>query len=150
MTGEVRLAEPRDAAFLAEIDREALSASWTEESFRAELEKTWAQVWVYATEQNVLAFVHLWLVADEVQIINVATRGAHRRQGIARKLLERVLAECKARAFVSANLEVRYGNSAAISLYRSLGFAEDSVRSRYYTDGEDAVLMSVRWNIPLP
>ncbi len=143
--GVIRVAVQSDAEQLAKMDQEALSGSWTAEAFRDELAKTWAMVWVYLERDQVVGFVHLWLVADEVQIINVATRVEHRRRGVARSLLTEVIAGCKQRDFVSANLEVRVGNTPAIALYRSLGFIDDAVRSRYYTDGEDAVLMSVRW-----
>jgi ribosomal-protein-alanine N-acetyltransferase len=145
-TAMVRLATEDDAEPLARLDREALSGSWTVDSFRDELRKTWAQVWVCTNgHERVVAFVHLWLVADEVQIINVATAPEHRRRGHARAVLSRVLVEVKSRGFVSANLEVRLGNTSAIALYQSLGFVQDAVRQRYYTDGEDAVLMSMRW-----
>lgn len=39
-------------------------------------------------------------------------------------------------------LEVRTGNAAARALYAGAGFAEVGRRRRYYTDGEDAVLMT--------
>jgi ribosomal-protein-alanine N-acetyltransferase len=43
-------------------------------------------------------------------------------------------------------LEVRIGNAGALSLYRSVGFAESGIRKHYYADtGEDAQLM--RWDL---
>jgi ribosomal-protein-alanine N-acetyltransferase len=39
-------------------------------------------------------------------------------------------------------LEVRRSNEAALALYHKLGFIEDGVRKRYYSDNhEDAILM---------
>ena len=39
-------------------------------------------------------------------------------------------------------LEVRAGNPAARGFYRAQGFREVGRRPAYYTDGEDAVLLS--------
>lgn len=40
-------------------------------------------------------------------------------------------------------LEVRASNSPALALYTSLGFERVGLRKRYYSDGEDAVLMTL-------
>jgi ribosomal-protein-alanine N-acetyltransferase len=93
----------------------------------------------------VCAFVHCWLIADEIQILNVATDRSYRRQGVARALLEALLDELSPKGFCVALLEVRASNAPAIALYRSLGFSDDAIRERYYSDGEDALLMSKRW-----
>ena len=88
-----------------------------------------------------LGYGGISLVADEAEIITVAVSPAHRRQGIARALMEHMLYLAEdARA--SVYLEVRASNTPARELYRSLGFAETGVRKNYYTSPrEDAVLM---------
>lgn len=40
-------------------------------------------------------------------------------------------------------LDVRASNDAALGLYYSLGFERVGLRKRYYSDGEDAVLMTL-------
>ena len=82
-----------------------------------------------------------WHVADEAHVINVAVAPAERRRGIGRALVQTLLAYAREHAIAKVLLEVRAGNSAAIGLYRSLGFAEFNVRRRYYPDGEDAIEM---------
>ena len=41
---------------------------------------------------------------------------------------------------MDANLEVSKLNSKAILLYKKLGFKENGVRKKYYSDGSDAIL----------
>ena len=41
-------------------------------------------------------------------------------------------------------LEVRPTNSSAIKLYEKLGFENISVRKKYYSDGEDAMVFKLR------
>ena len=90
---------------------------------------------------TLLGYGGISLVADEAEIITVAVSPAHRRQGIARALMEHML--CLAEdARASVYLEVRASNTPARELYLSLGFAETGVRKNYYTSPrEDAVLM---------
>jgi len=40
-------------------------------------------------------------------------------------------------------LEVRVGNAPARALYSGLGFTEAGMRKRYYSDGEDALIMTL-------
>ena len=90
---------------------------------------------------TLLGYGGISLVADEAEIITVAVSPAHRRQGIARALMEHML-RLAADASASVYLEVRASNTPAIELYRSLGFAGTGVRKNYYTSPrEDAVLM---------
>ncbi len=141
----VRAATAADLDALARIESESLSGTWSRDALADELEKTFARLRVAERERTVCAFVHCWLVADEVHVLNVATDAAFRRRGIARALLESLLEEVKAKGFACALLEVRASNAPAIELYRSLGFRDDTIRARYYSDGEDALLMSLRW-----
>jgi ribosomal-protein-alanine N-acetyltransferase len=80
-------------------------------------------------------------VADEVEVLFVATHPAHRRRGLARRLLAHALGEAAADGASAALLEVRRSNQGARALYESLGFTAVGERLRYYDDGEDALLL---------
>ena len=88
-----------------------------------------------------MAFLVSWHVADELHIINVATRPDRRRRGIGRALMEAVVGYAREERMRHVLLEVRRSNEAAIALYRSVGFFAMGVRARYYPDDEDAVEM---------
>ena len=81
----------------------------------------------------------------EVQAITVAP--AARRQGVARALLEALIATATAWGSERVLLEVRAGNAPALALYRGLGFSEEGRRRGYYpatsasAPREDALLM---------
>lgn len=79
--------------------------------------------------------------ADFTDIEIVLTASNRRRQGYASALLQEVIARAKRDGTNKIFLEVRQGNVAAAKLYKSLGFAEISVRKKYYPDGEDATVM---------
>lgn len=87
----------------------------------------------------VSGLVASWVVAGEVQILEVAVHPSVRRRGLGRALVRAALDRSPAG---EAALEVRASNEAAIGLYRGMGFKEVGVRKGYYADGEDAVLMN--------
>jgi ribosomal-protein-alanine N-acetyltransferase len=74
----------------------------------------------------------------EREILFVAVDAAHRRRGLARKLLEHELSRARGDWF----LEVRESNMAARRLYESLGFRLAGKRQYYYSDPcESAIVM---------
>ncbi len=108
-----------------------------------ELQQSHAAVFVARESKGTaaLAYVVLWKVADELQIVDIATAPRHRRRGAARQLLEHV-GSLRRHGFSCVLLEVRSSNTAARALYERVGFVELRVRRGYYSDGEDAVEMS--------
>lgn len=83
------------------------------------------------------------IAADQADVIDVAVAPACRRRGIARTLMQTVLADASARGAAAIFLEVRASNVPAISLYTALGFSACGVRKNYYANPrEDAVLMT--------
>lgn len=71
------------------------------------------------------------LVADEAELLLLATRPAARRRGVARALLRSVIGDAVSRGAVTLHLEVRDGNDA-IKLYTAAGFARVGERRNYY------------------
>lgn len=137
---------------MTEADVEAILAlehsghahPWSAEQFRRELANPAAHIELLEHDGTVAGFLCWWLVAGEVEIHNVVTATSFRRRGIARRLLEYVLAAAATSGADRVLLEVRVGNVAAIALYHAFGFVDCGVRRRYYADGEDALLMEKR------
>jgi [ribosomal protein S18]-alanine N-acetyltransferase len=108
----------------------------------AELRKPWSHLWVVREEgPGVVAFAMAWHVADELHVLNLATRSDRRRRGIGRALMNRLVEFARAERVRHVFLEVRRSNRPALNLYRSLGFFAMGIRKKYYPDDEDAVEM---------
>lgn len=75
-------------------------------------------------------------------LLTIATVPEHRRQGVARSLLEAAVACARAAGCPALLLEVRESNTAAQRLYLGRGFKPLGRRRRYYTAPvEDALVM---------
>ncbi|RDB74076.1 tRNA (adenosine(37)-N6)-threonylcarbamoyltransferase complex transferase subunit TsaD [Eggerthella lenta] len=117
------------------------SDAWNEALVADELPRA-DRVWWAAYEGEALAgYAGGWIVDGQVQILKVGVGPAMRRRGIARELLAHVAADARDLGASRCSLEVRAGNVGAQELYSALGFRSLGVRPRYYSDGEDAVIM---------
>lgn len=114
-----------------------------EPKLREELNRPWARLWLARRNEKTLAFILAWHVADELHVLDVATKPDARRSGLARALMDHALAYARAHAVRHMLLEVRRSNTPAIKLYRACGFFAMGVRPRYYADDEDAVEMAL-------
>jgi ribosomal-protein-alanine N-acetyltransferase len=114
---------------------------------RDELARPWARLWIArgggagGGGEDALGYLVAWHVADELHVLNVATRPDWQRRGIGRALMGTAIAYARENRAKHVLLEVRRSNRAAIALYRAGGFFAMGVRARYYPDDEDAVEM---------
>lgn len=87
-------------------------------------------------------------VADEAELLLLATAQRHRRRGVAGALLRGVLADARGYGIRSLHLEVRSGNPA-VQLYRSAGFGKVGERRNYYRGSTGQVFDAHTYSIRL-
>ena len=131
---------PGDGAACLHLDRLALGGLWTAEQWERELCETRRPVLGWRQRSVLVAVASAWLVVDELQITAVAVHPAHRRQGLARQLLEALLLLGRQEGAKRATLEVSHRNAPATALYAGLGFQEVAIRRGYYRNGDDALI----------
>ena len=140
--------KPADLEPILAIEKNSFKWPWGRLSFEGELRiKSSCNFVAKSTEEptegQIIAYAIWRLLADEMHILKVAVIPDRRGQGIATRLLERCFAWSVEQGAVSAHLEVRPSNVAAVELYRKLGFEVVGRRPKYYTDTkEDALLMA--------
>ena len=74
----------------------------------------------------------MWLLVD----------GKYQRQGIGTQLLLAVSDCAQYMNMRILRLRVRKSNAGAIALYSGLSFRQERVREGYYSNGDDAIVMS--------
>ncbi len=124
------------------IENASFSYPWSSRFFLQELKVPCARSLLAILDGKAVGYVIYWLVANEVDIHNLAVIPVHRRRGLGTALLQAVIEEAQQRKSERVTLEVRKSNEAAQKLYCSLGFKVKGVRKGYYSDdGEDALIM---------
>ncbi len=82
------------------------------------------------------------VAGDEAEILTIGV--TTRRRGLGRALMRAAIEKAHAMGAAVLYLEAAAGNAAACGLYESLGFAVAGRRAKYYSNGDDAVLFSLR------
>jgi ribosomal-protein-alanine N-acetyltransferase len=138
----VRQAERADLLAVHRIEQASFPQPWPFEVFEQYLGEPGFLV---AEDEAVVGYV----VADSVpnhgqplgHIKDIAVREGCRGEGVGSTLLQRALAVLEARGVASVKLEVRATNEGAQKLYGDFDFVHRRTVPRYYSDGEDALVL---------
>lgn len=137
---------PLDAAHAADVERLERqtmgSDAWSAALVVDELprkDRTW---WAAYDGEALVGYCGGWIVDGQVQILKIATDQAYRRRGIAAELIALVAADARDLGAAEMTLEVRASNAGAQTFYERMGLSSIGVRPHYYSDREDAVIMS--------
>ncbi len=131
---------------IAHLETQCFSDPWSEKSIASELENP-LSLWLVAEEDGqVYGYVGSQTVLDESDMMNVAVDPRFRRQGIARALIETLIAELSKMGSRCLRLEVRVSNENARALYARMGFQQLGLRKNYYHNPkEDALILGKEW-----
>lgn len=137
---QIELAHSDDLAQVSRLACE-IGLELTEASLR---DNPAVRLWVARANQGtLLGFLHLWEVADELEVHDLAVAARWRRRGLGRALLTRAMEYGRARGTRVVLLEVRSTNAGAFALYASFGFVPTRRRTAYYANGDDAIEMQL-------
>lgn len=136
----VRRAVESDSADIARAESAYIDCPWTEDQIRAEISDSQAAFFVAEIDGAFAGYLSGVIAADECEVSNIAVIERFRRRKVGTELFAALVESASTRGVKSLYLLVRADNSAAIGLYRSLGFEVVGVRKRYY-DGDDANIM---------
>jgi [ribosomal protein S18]-alanine N-acetyltransferase len=132
-----------DVDAVSQLEVLAFADPWTRQAFEAALKERHARFRVaHSRDGAVVGYLIAWFVLDEGEIANLAVVPAARRRGVARALLDAIIAEARESRIARLFLEVRESNAAARALYAAMGFMPIALRARYYRKPvEDAIVL---------
>ncbi len=127
---------------MLEAERAAFPNPWTAEHFLHELQgNPNACCWVIRSGDERIGYACVWLLFEEMRILNLAIARDRQGAGLGRRLLAFAMDHARDQGCKTAQLEVRVSNAVALALYHSLGFLEIGRQRAYYENGEDALLL---------
>jgi len=136
----IRRARRDDVPSILCIERKSFgSDAWDRDQFLDYFAQPDRSVFLVGTiDGTLVGYTLAFHSALRAEIHSIAVTPAHRGRGVAVALLKRVIGLVQRRGFGTVSLNVRLENSAAIGLYRRLGFQRVRRVNGYYDDGTPA------------
>lgn len=137
-----RRMQKEDVQAVSEIEKSCFSAPWTYKSFMDSLLNPDMIYIIAEFEGEVIGNCGVRNILGEGEITNVAMKESYRGQGIATKMMKKLLKCGEEMGITDFTLEVRKGNLPAVNMYQKLGFKIEGVRKNFYSNPrEDACIM---------
>lgn len=140
---EVRGLREGDLAALLEIERGCFDDPWPVGWFREAIRSRGVSWGAFDGAGKLAGYIFAYDEENAIHLTNVAVASCHRRRGVARLLVERLLSAAAIGGKARVYLEVRHSNQPAIRLYESLGFRQTGVEQDYYGGQEDALILTL-------
>ena len=140
---QYRVAEKIDAEGLSIIDEQCFEGAekYDKKSFEEELAEDSKHYFVATYDNLVIGYVGLQVLGDDLNLVKIAVLPQYRQLGVGFNLMQMASDFRKQNKLGQYFLEVRQSNQKAIKLYQKFGFKQSNIREKYYSDGENAVVM---------
>ena len=137
----IRYASPNDFDRIYEIEKRVFSNPWSKESIKKELDNDSKSLnLISEIDGQLMGYFFSHMISNEVHILNIAIDVSFQHRGNGEVFFNQIFK--KYLEYANVFLEVKRTNLPAINLYHKFGFEEIDIRKMYYSDGEDAVVMS--------
>lgn len=126
------------------IEKASFEFPWSEEDFTRCLEPKNRIGMVAETEidEEIVGFMIYELQTDQIHILNFCVRSDHRRQGVGRQMVEKLVGKLSRQRRNRIVLEIRETNLAAQNFFKAQNFRAVSLLHDYFDDStEDAYVM---------
>ncbi|HEX9262153.1 MAG TPA: N-acetyltransferase [Candidatus Bathyarchaeia archaeon] len=152
-TFKIRRFKEDDLQNVMEINRETLPENYTDYFF-LDLYERFPETFIVAEEgEKIVGYIMcrvevglsnfgLGGLIRKGHVVSIAVLSRARRKGVAQALINSALEGMRFYKAKQCYLEVRVTNDAGVKLYTKLGFEVSRTVHGYYSDGEDAYVMS--------
>ncbi len=132
-------------AFLAQdietvlaIENLVYKTPWSKAKFTHSLNNPNTLALLILKDTQVIGYSIALCAADSADLLNICIHPDYQHQGLGNKLFAHQLQVSNIKEIF---IEVRTSNSSAFSFYEKLGFKPVDKRKKYYSDGEDAIIL---------
>lgn len=151
---EIRRLALNDMPEAASLEARCFPSFWTAEQFADAWRQDWFAGYGFFRDGRLRGYITLRVLAGELEVLNIALSPEERGRGYSFPLMDFALRDTRQgghrqakgltpEGWETAFLEVRVSNAPARALYSRLGFQKAGLRRRYYSDGEDALVMTL-------
>ncbi len=152
-TFKIRKFIPNDLQAVMKINRDALPENYTDYFF-IDLHERFPEAFIVAEQDGeivgyIMSRVEVGLsslglggLIRKGHVVSIAVLPQSRRKGVAQALMNAAMDGMRFYKAKQCYLEVRVTNEGGIKLYKKLGFEISRTVNGYYSDGEDAYVMT--------
>ena len=142
---QVRWMVRRDFAQVLAIEQACFEFPWTEEEFLQCLQQRNCLGMVAEYEGRIVGFVIYETPKSRIFVTNIATDPEFQRHGIARQMIQKLVAKMIYQRRQKIAIEIRETNIPALLCFRALGFRTALIRKNFYDNqSEDAYVLQYR------
>ena len=99
-----------------------------------------SKYFIYEEKNNIIGFINYSDLYDRFELNYIYVKEEFRNNGIASKLMDKMIEIGNNKNIDNITLEVNVNNEGAIGLYKKYNFLERTIRKGYY-NGIDGILM---------
>lgn len=151
---KLRKFNTNDLERITYINRTCLPENYSDYFF-VDLYRRFPETFIVAEENGVVGYIMCRIetglsssifrgLIKKGHIVSVAVMPEYRRKGIGEALVAKAMENMRLYKAKHCFLEVRVANTAAVDLYKKLGFDVSRTVRGYYADGEDAYVMEIK------
>jgi len=139
-----------DSSIMADLHAASFTSgeAWASSAFADLLKLPTTSARGMMDQAELLSFAVVQFVADEAEILTLATAPSARQRGFARAILQSIEHELAPKGLEKWLLEVAADNAGALQFYRQLGFKIDGERRNYYKRLEGAYVNAILMSKP--
>lgn len=140
---EIREWQYRDIMRISEIERESFPKEpWSFQMLASSFESEAFSGILAEDGGEIIGYAGITVADDTADIDNIAVTELYRNSGVGTALIKSLISLAEKKGVKKLFLEVRVSNSVAMRLYLKNGFVGVYARTRYYSDGEDCLVMA--------
>ena len=138
---KIRYARVNDLGEIYDIEKRIFSNPWSKQSIKNEINRISCSLnFIAEKNDHIIGYFFSHIIDKEVHILNMAINVPYQHLGNGKEFFSLIIKNYMEHTNVF--LEVSKTNFPAINLYLNFGFKEIDRRKMYYSDGQDAIVMS--------
>lgn len=137
----IRACEKNDINQIVDLELNTLGTTLGYDSLLGYLDNSLIYCLVYENENEILGYISFSFDGEMLEIFNFCVKENYQRSGIGTKIMNYAFNLFTSKGLKSSILEVRESNKKAISFYEKLGYIQISIRKKYYSNNENALIL---------
>lgn len=132
----IQIARKDDAGDIAQVHAACFAQGWHADFFIDVIDNPHYICVKAVTENEIVGLCLCSYICSEIEIYSICVLPRYRGLGIAKRMLDYIFHSYN---YTSVSLEVSVENIAALRLYKSVGFIEQSIRKGYYAEQDRSI-----------